>query len=225
MILRGCWVPRYTRWRKGSPSLSFRNGKFGRLTIRQEISPDIFQCDCQCGNELAVWKSLLADDIQRNCGMCIRRKSGRGSVHGHTRTVRTRDGRRLCRHSREYNSWSNMVARCQNEKHHAYFNYGGRGIRVCQRWMPEGTGRGFRNFLDDMGPRPSGLTLDRKDPQGHYEPLNCQWADPDTQARNKRRHLYPDGEPPVEIYGAMERRVESYQAALDQADDFGISPY
>jgi hypothetical protein len=197
--------------------VSFANGKFGLLTIRKEIAPDIFYCDCECGNELTVWRSLLANDIQKDCGMCRVGIGAKGlhrtSHHGHIRGFKTRDGRNLQKRSREYNSWASMISRCRNKKHHAYDTYGGRGIQICERWTL-GNGQGFKNFLEDMGPRPSGYTLDRKDPQGHYEPLNCQWADKDTQSRNRRPQLYPDGVPPIQDYIAMEKRLEEELGVL-----------
>ena len=58
--------------------MSFRNGKFGRLTIRKQVAPDIFYCDCICGNELHVWRSLLANDVQVDCGICVLRPSRNG---------------------------------------------------------------------------------------------------------------------------------------------------
>ena len=101
-----------------------------------------------------------------------------------------------------------MRQRCENPNNQAYGDYGGRGITICKRWtLPRG--EGFRNFLADMGPRPSGKTLDRIDPQGHYEPTNCRWADAEVQANNQRRYLYPDGDmPPVEDFASMEKRLE-----------------
>lgn len=198
----------------GCGLVSFANGKFGKLTVRKEIAPDIFLCDCTCGNQVEVWRSLLTGKVKTHCG-CLTIK-GRHSAHGHTRSYTTRDGRKLTRHSREYNSWSTMVGRCTCETHHAYSDYGGRGIRVCERWLPDGKGQGFKNFLTDMGPRPMGKTLDRKDPQGHYEKTNCQWADADTQAQHRRPSMYPDGNvPPVEDYMEMERRLE----------EFDLNPY
>lgn len=83
-----------------------------------------------------------------------------------------------------YRSWSAMKARCDGssgEKNRK--NYADRGITVCDRW------RCFENFLADMGERPAGMTLDRIDPLGNYEPRNCRWADLSTQNKNKR----PDG--------------------------------
>jgi hypothetical protein len=196
-----------------SPDLymSFKDGKFGILTVRYAVTPDIFYCDCKCGNELEVWRSLLANKVQLDCGMCRRTTKAQlrvpGSVHGH---VRRNNKKGLQWASSEYYSWANMVARCSRETHHAWADYGGRNIRVCERWrLPNG--RGFKNFIDDMGPRSVGTTLDRKNPQGHYEPTNCQWADKDTQGKNRRKVLWPKGGkvkmPSVESVRAMEARI------------------
>jgi hypothetical protein len=189
--------------------MSWKTGVFGKLTIRKEIAPDIFYCDCACGNELAVFRSLLVSRVQTNCGMCVQKHSRRPTLNGHTRSFLRSDGSRGRRTSREYNSYASMVSRCNVVSHHAYADYGGRGIRVCERWLPDGKGTGFKRFLEDMGPRPSGYTLDRKDPQGHYDPLNCRWADRDTQANNQRRQVYPDGAQPVRDYFEMEARLEA----------------
>ena len=195
--------------------MSFKNGTFGLLTVRYAISPDIFYCDCKCGNELEVWRSLLVNRVQLDCGMCRRTKAQlrvHGSVHGHVRRKNKKGGGALLWASGEFYSWSNMIARCSRETHHAWADYGGRGIRVCERWSLPG-GHGFKNFIDDMGPRPVGKTLDRINPQGHYEPTNCRWADWETQGKNRRSVLWPKGGkikmPSVEKVREMETRIQA----------------
>lgn len=83
----------------------------------------------------------------------------------------------------EYNSWKSMKARCLSPTATEYHNYGGRGIQICERWLGID---GFKNFLEDMGRRPQGYTLDRIDSSKDYCPENCRWADWRTQGSNRR---------------------------------------
>ena len=83
----------------------------------------------------------------------------------------------------EYHSWEHMRERCLNPTHPRYADYGGRGITVCERWR-----NNYATFASDMGPRPSGFTLDRIDTNGPYEPGNCRWSSPIKQNRNSRRN-------------------------------------
>lgn len=86
--------------------------------------------------------------------------------------------------TRIYRTWAGMHQRCRNPKAIGYERYGGRGIRVCTRWFS------FENFLADMGRSPGvGWSIDRKDPNGDYEPGNCRWATTEQQAANKRSNI------------------------------------
>lgn len=78
-----------------------------------------------------------------------------------------------------YGGWQQMILRCHDPKNSIYYRYGAVGIRVCDQWREN-----FQNFLADMGERPSGMTVDRIDPMGNYEPSNCRWADAKTQRNN-----------------------------------------
>jgi len=85
---------------------------------------------------------------------------------------------------RTYAAWSGMIDRCTNEKNKRYASYGGRGIFVCVSWS------NFFNFVRDMGLCKEGLSLDRIDNDGNYNPRNCKWSTPKEQANNKRNCIY-----------------------------------
>ncbi len=184
------------------PSGILLTGKrFGYLTVGRELKCDVYRCECKCGTKIEAFRSQLTKGVLRHCG-CKLDKIGREPTaklsFGHHRTYIGRDGKRHSKSSSEYLSWSAMKNRCLYPTTIHYKDYGARGITICPRWI-EPRSQGFRNFIDDMGPRPVGKTLDRRDVQGHYTPENCRWADASTQGFNRRCILFPDGEgePPV----------------------------
>ena len=87
------------------------------------------------------------------------------------------------RNSPERHAWEAMLQRCNNEKCPNYKNYGARGITVCERWTS------FDNFLEDLGPRPTGMSLERIQVDGNYEPSNCKWATYEEQQNNRTNNV------------------------------------
>lgn len=170
--------------------------RFGRLIVIERAphktgKKPFWLCRCDCGNEKVIMGRSLIAGVSKSCG-CYQRKllSERSLIHGHAVHGNI---------SSEYKSWRSMLERCYNPKHENYHNYGGRGIKVCDRWL-----NSFENFYADMGEKPSKKhTIDRfPNHNGDYESENCRWATPKEQANNKKNNV------PIEINGVIKNVCE-----------------
>jgi len=148
---------------------------FGKLLVLEEMEGRdsygsvFYKCKCTCGKEKIIRGSYIRSGHTSSCG-CLGIKTK--VKHNMTKTV-------------EHNTWVRMKQRCYNKNILRYENYGGRGIKVCDRWL-----NSFENFFEDMGYRPSKHhSIERIDNSGNYEPTNCVWTDKKTQARNRRNSV------------------------------------
>jgi hypothetical protein len=109
--------------------------------------------------------------------------------------------------------WCDMRARCEKPRHKAFANYGGRGIAVCDRWQT------FANFVADMGQRPAGMTIERRDNSVGYSPENCCWASRQEQNSNRRNCIYVS--PGVTLKEYCRRAGLPYRAIVKRIQDRG----
>lgn len=152
-------------------------------------------CMCECGTEVERPEADVVAGKVRSCG-CMRRERARALAAATTdvrRLATTKHGLAGTDRHPLYSTWVHMNQRCANPSNRNFADYGGRGITVCERWRGE---HGFENFLADMGERPPGTTLDRRDNDRGYSPENCRWATRVEQTRNTRanRLITVDGE-------------------------------
>lgn len=165
--------------------------KFGRWTVKSapiiKQSRTFFPCVCECGKERLVFGSNLINNSSQSCGCLASERS-----------------KLVCKtHGKEpmklYIAWQSMLDRCYNINKPAYYRYGGRGIFVCKQWRHDYIA--FREWSMANGYR-EGLSLDRINNNGNYEPTNCRWANNIQQANNKRNNTI------VEAFGERKTIAE-----------------
>lgn len=160
--------------------MNLTNKKFGYLKVLQLDGKDkwrynMWSCECVCGAVIRIRSSSLMNGYTLSCGCMmgfLQKNNPRNTTHGQAVI------RKGTRESKAYAAYHNAHQRCTNPGHESYKWYGGRGVKFLFT--------SFEQFFSELGPRPKGLTLDRKNPEGNYEPGNVRWATWKQQANNKR---------------------------------------
>lgn len=186
--------------------------RFSRLVVTRYLGKAAdftWECLCDCGQTTNAKSSDLNSGKVQSCG-CLNRQTTeeRNMKHGHAVRGNTNP---------VYRVYLGMKRRCYNPRCADYPYYGGRGISICDRWLAS-----FENFLSDMGERPKGHSIERKDNNGNYEPSNCVWATRTVQMRNRRscRIVTFQGRE-MSLVEAAEKAGISYDVVSDRVNRLG----
>ena len=194
----GCW---HDEAAKINNLINLTRMRFGRLTVIEKAEGKnkqiMWRCKCDCGNEKCVSSGNLRSGCTKSCG-CLHDEVAKISTktHGMSKT-------------KIYRVYKTMIARCYYKNTEKYPIYGGRGIRVCQEWIDD-----FMNFYNwaIANGYSDGLTIDRINNDGNYEPTNCRWITNKKQANNRRSNHF------VEIEGEVKTMTEWIESGIYEAD-------
>lgn len=196
----------------GSRAKDMTGMRFGRLLVveRHALGSSgqaVWLCVCDCGISRAVLGGSLRSGKTTSCGCYFRQVASKTNVkHGLGR-------------SKTAGIWRSMISRCTNAADKSFGRYGGRGIKVCDKWQD------FLKFLEDMGECPEGHSIERLDNDRGYEPDNCKWIPSKLQVRNRRNTLRFNGKPLIEIaeetgirYATLYSRLKKHGSPFVEAN-------
>lgn len=179
--------------------------RFGRLLVLRAAYKGsnnswFWECKCDCGEEVTVDGHSLRSGNTKSCGCYNKeRVAETGTIHGMSK-------------SKIKYVHTNMKQRCFNSNNPEYHNYGGRGIKICDRWLGK---EGFIHFMEDMGTCPAeGLSIDRIDNNGNYSPENCRWATQKEQQSNKRQNVLIERNGQIKVLSAWAKDLNISPTAL-----------